>query len=228
MNCLIIKMGGSGQRFGKELPKQFTIIKGKPYFSYIFEDCSKVSAIDKFIVVTNINYFNITQDYATLIFKDKLLGVIAGGNSNLQSTYNGIRFASQFLKDDDILLTHDITNSSIDNEGISKVISAAKEYGSATLGTEQVQTLYERENNNLTNIIKKETVVSGYTPEAYKMAIIYSCFKDTSEEDLQKMTSPLSVIIAKKLPAKVILSNILPLKLTYAQDLETFIKIHGL
>lgn len=228
MNCLIIKMGGSGHRFGKELPKQFTIIKGKPYFAYIFADYSKVSAIDKFIVVTNIKYIDITQDYATQIFKNKLLGVIAGGNSNLQSTYNGIKFATQFLKEDDILLTHDITNSSIDNDGISKVIAAAKECGSATLGIEQVHTLYERKNDNLINIIKKETVVSAYTPEAYKMAIIKSCFENASEEDLEKMTSPLSIIIAKKLPAKVILSNILPLKLTYSQDLDTFIKIHGL
>lgn len=32
MNCLIIKMGGSGRRFGHAIPKQFTDIKGKPYF----------------------------------------------------------------------------------------------------------------------------------------------------------------------------------------------------
>ena len=31
MNCLIIKMGGSGRRFGHAIPKQFTDIKGKPY-----------------------------------------------------------------------------------------------------------------------------------------------------------------------------------------------------
>lgn len=228
MNCLIIKMGGSGQRFGQELPKQFTVIKGRPYFSYIFEDYSKVTAIDKFIVVTNINYMDITQNYAKQILGDKLLGVIPGGDSNLKSTYNGIKFASQYLTDDDILLTHDITNSSIDHEGVNKVISVAKEYGAATLGTEQVQTLYVKEENNLVNTIKKETVISGYTPEAYKMSIIKSCFENATEEDLQKMTSPLSVIIANKFSAKFVLSNVLPLKLTYAQDLETFIKIHGL
>ena len=27
MNCLIIKMGGSGRRFGRAIPKQFTDIK---------------------------------------------------------------------------------------------------------------------------------------------------------------------------------------------------------
>lgn len=46
-------MGGSGRRFGHAIPKQFTDIKGKPYFAYIFEDFQKVTEIDNFIVVTN-------------------------------------------------------------------------------------------------------------------------------------------------------------------------------
>lgn len=228
MNCLIIKMGGSGQRFGQELPKQFTLIKNKPYFSYIFEDCERIATINKFIVVTNIDFMDITTNFATRIFKDKLLGVIAGGNSNLQSTYNGIKFATQYLTDNDILLTHDITNSSIDEEAICKVIAAAKEFGAATIGTEQVQTLFKREGDILTDTITKSSVASGYTPEAYNMSIIKSCFEKTTEEDLMNMTSPLATIIANGYTPRMVLSNILPLKLTYTKDLETFMKLHGL
>lgn len=118
MNCLIIKMGGSGRRFGHAIPKQFTDIKGKPYFAYIFEDFQKVTQIDNFIVVTNPKYMDLTVKYAQDLLGDKLLGVIEGGDSNLKSTYNGVIFASKYLNDDDILLTHDITNSSVDSDAI--------------------------------------------------------------------------------------------------------------
>lgn len=69
---------------------------------------------------------DLTAKYAQLLLGNKLLGVIEGGNSNLKSTYNGVKFASKYLKDEDILLTHDITNSSVDNEAIKMVIEAAK------------------------------------------------------------------------------------------------------
>ena len=229
MNCLIIKMGGSGRRFGHAIPKQFTDIKGKPYFSYIFEDFQKINEIDKYIVVTNPNYMDLTAKYAQLLLGNKLLGVIEGGNSNLKSTYNGVKFASKYLKDEDILLTHDITNSSVDIEAIKMVIETAKKYGAATNGTEQVQTLFTKDSDNtITGTIEKCTIASGYTPEAYQMGLIKSCFDNASEEELMKMTSPLAVIIAKGYKPKIIFSLFLPLKLTYDKDMETFLKLHGL
>lgn len=229
MNCLIIKMGGSGRRFGHAIPKQFTDIKGKPYFSYIFEDFQKINEIDKYIVVTNPNYMDLTAKYAQLLLGNKLLGVIEGGNSNLKSTYNGVKFASKYLKDEDILLTHDITNSSVDIEAIKMVIETAKKYGAATNGTEQVQTLFTKDSDNtITGTIEKCTNASGYTPEAYQMGLIKSCFDNASEEELMNMTSPLAVIIAKGYKPKIVFSHALPLKLTYDKDMETFLKLHGL
>lgn len=229
MNCLIIKMGGSGRRFGHAIPKQFTDIKGKPYFSYIFEDFQKINEIDKYIVVTNPNYMDLTAKYAQLLLGNKLLGVIEGGNSNLKSTYNGVKFASKYLKDEDILLTHDITNSSVDIEAIKMVIETAKKYGAATNGTEQVQTLFTKDSDNtITGTIEKCTIASGYTPEAYQMGLIKSCFDNASEEELMNMTSPLAVIIAKGYKPKIVFSHALPLKLTYDKDMETFLKLHGL
>lgn len=74
-------MGGSGRRFGHAIPKQFTDIKGKPYFAYIFEDFQKVTQIDNFIVVTNPKYMDLTVKYAQDLLGDKLLGVIEGGDS---------------------------------------------------------------------------------------------------------------------------------------------------
>lgn len=229
MNCLIIKMGGSGRRFGHAIPKQFTDIKGKPYFAYIFEDFQKVTEIDNFIVVTNPKYMDLTVKYAQDLLGDKLLGVIEEGDSNLKSTYNGVIFASKYLNDDDILLTHDITNSSVDSDAIKMVIEAAKQYGAATNGTEQVQTLFSKdEDNTITGTVPKCSVASGYTPEAYRMELIKSCFDKASEEDLENMTSPLAVIIDKGYKPKIVFSHALPLKLTYDKDMETFLKIHGL
>lgn len=222
-------MGGSGRRFGHAIPKQFTDIKGKPYFSYIFEDFQKINEIDKYIVVTNPNYMGLTAKYAQLLLGNKLLGVIEGGNSNLKSTYNGVKFASKYLKDEDILLTHDITNSSVDIEAIKMVIETAKKYGAATNGTEQVQTLFTKDSDNtITGTIEKCTIASGYTPEAYQMGLIKSCFDNASEEELMNMTSPLAVIIAKGYKPKIVFSHALPLKLTYDKDMETFLKLHGL
>ena len=99
------------------------------------------------------------------------------GNSIKLAYAKGYNDSNQVIDDDDILLTHDITNSSVDSDAIKMVIEAAKQYGAATNGTEQVQTLFSKdEDNTITGTVPKCSVASGYTPEAYRMELIKSCF----------------------------------------------------
>ena len=48
MNILMLMMGGSGTRFGADIPKQYVKVEGKPIFSYIlkgYDDCDFIDAI---------------------------------------------------------------------------------------------------------------------------------------------------------------------------------------
>ena len=47
MNVAMILSGGSGKRFGQEVPKQYQLVLGKPVVQYVVEAVKKVPKIDK-------------------------------------------------------------------------------------------------------------------------------------------------------------------------------------
>ena len=223
MNCVLLKMGGAGTRCEQGMPKQFVDICGKPLFVHVLNMYTKVECIDSFVVVTNPDYIEYTYQEANKILGKKLLGVVAGGKTNPRSTYNGLIYASKHLNDDDILLVHDVTDPIICAEAIEKCIKSAKIYGCAAVITEQVHTLYLKDENGfITSTIAKQTVGSGYSPEAFKMHIIKDCFSNALNEDLDNMTSAISIAIANGVKAHTVISHQLDLKITYKEDIESF------
>ncbi len=53
MNILLLMMGGSGTRFGADIPKQFILVEEKPIFSYILNKYDKMDTIDEIIVISH-------------------------------------------------------------------------------------------------------------------------------------------------------------------------------
>lgn len=222
MNCVLLKMGGSGTRCGQEFPKQFVDICGKPLFVHVLEMYGEVECIDCFIIVTNPDWLDYTQNEAEKILGNKLIGVVGGGTTNLKSTYNGFLLATEFLHDEDILLVHDVTDPIICANAIKECILACKEYGCAAVITEQVHTLYMKDEYGfVTSTISKNSVGSGYSPEAFKMHIIKKCFAEVSDENLNKMTSAISIAIASGVKPKAVISHQLDIKVTYKEDIES-------
>ena len=92
MNCyVLLMMGGSGTRFGAELPKQFTDIDGKPLFTYISNRISKMDAIDGIVVVVNPVYLNQTRIWIQDYCPYKIISVVSGGAIRSESVFNGLK-----------------------------------------------------------------------------------------------------------------------------------------
>jgi len=219
-------MAGKGERFGSELPKQFCEVNGKPLFTYVLEEYKNLDCIDKVIVVTNPDFIELTSKYAKEILEDKLLEVIPGGDTNAKSIYNGVMCAKKYMSNDDILLTHDATNPIVATDKILEVVEAAKTYDFASLCTEQVHTIYNKDDDNfIINTLDRKTVCSGYSPEAFKFNDIYDCYINSNAEELETMTSAISLASAHNKKVKLINANILNLKITYKEDLDAFSKL---
>ena len=226
MICVLIKMAGNGVRFGSSIPKQFYEIGGEPLFVHVLKKYKEISLVDNFIIVTNPEWMNLTKDYANKILGEKVLGMVCGGETNLKSTYNGVKFASKRLKKGDVLLVHDITDPIIDSKAIINAIHVAKKHGSVTVVTEQVHTLYSvDEDNNVIGTISKNTVGSGYSPEAFEISVLWKAFSMATEEDLCNKTSALELVLSKGISPKVVVSHQLDLKITYREDMDALKKL---
>ena len=154
---------------------------------------------------------------------------MAGGKTRSHSVYNGLKAISNKAKDDDIVLLHDATHPYVDENGTIKVIEAIKEYGGATLGAYQYDTVYRMDDEGfITEVIPRQELVAGASPEGFKFSEIFPIYDKADDEELEQMTSGGAMALEHGIKMKTIECNVINLKITYPHDLEIFKKtIHS-
>ena len=217
-------MAGSGVRFGADIPKQFVEIKDKPIFAYILDGYNQCEDIDRIVVVTHPDWIDYVLEWKEALGADKLYSVTAGGATRSESVKNGLTEIDRFGNDDDIVLIHDATHPYVDYRGTHEIIEAVKQYGGATLGQFQYDTVYQmnEETHLLEKVVPRQTIVSGASPEAFRFGDIYNIYKNSTQEELEKMTSAGAIALAHNIPMKVIRTDLINLKITYPGDMALF------
>lgn len=168
MNILLLKMDGSGTRFGSQLPKQFITVNNLPIFCHVFKAYAEKHLIDRYVLVTNEKYIDLAKSLTDKYFPHLDIDIIPGGATNAGSVKNGVLYLKKYMSDEDILLIHDATNPIVMVDYLDQLISACKKYGVATLGNEQVHGIFGKDEDNfLVKNIDKKSVVSNYSPEVF-------------------------------------------------------------
>lgn len=226
MNTALLMMGGSGTRFGADIPKQYIKVSDRPIFSYILEGYNKLENIDKIIIVSHADWIDYVEQTAKEVNAHKLYRVTAGGETRSESVKNGLKAAAEFSKPDDVILIHDATHPYVDAQGITEVIDGVKAYGGATLAQFNYDTVYRMDDDHiLSNIEPRFNIVAGASPEAFTFGKIFDIYQNSPKEELEQMTSAGAIALAHGIKMKVVRANVLNLKITYADDMELFKKL---
>lgn len=229
MNYLLLMMGGSGTRLGADRPKQYIEIDGIPIFFYILRSYNKLDCVDEIVIVSNEMWVDYVQKWVDSLEIKKPISIVAGGETRSHSVFYGLKSIANRAKSDDIVLFHDATHPYVDELGTIKVIGAIKEYEGATLGAFQYDTVYKmNEEGFITDVIPRQELVAGASPEGFKFGEIFNIYNQSSDEELTSMTSGGALALEYGIKMKTIEAKVINLKITYPQDLEIFKKtIHS-
>lgn len=224
MNIMMLMMAGCGTRFGEDIPKQFVKVEGWPVFAYILDAYHRLPFIDKMIVVTHEDWVDYVEEWKEKLHLNKLSQIAVGGNTRSESVKKGLISIKEEAEDDAVILIHDATHPYVDAEGTLDVIEAVKQYGGATLGQCQYDTVYQmnEETQMLEKVVPRQQIVSGASPEAFFYKDIYRIYTMSPQEELERMTCAGALALNYGIAMKVIPSNVLNLKITYKNDMELF------
>ena len=89
-NTALIIAGGSGERMGQDIPKQFLTVNEKPVIIYTLEAFQKHADIDEIAVVCLEGWEQVLRAYAKQFNISKLNDVIIGGANGQESIRNGV------------------------------------------------------------------------------------------------------------------------------------------
>ena len=89
MNIAIIIAGGSGNRMGQDIPKQFINVYDKPVLIYTLESFQRHPMIDAIEVVCLDGWHDVLWAYAHQFNISKLKWVVGGGNTQVHILLQG-------------------------------------------------------------------------------------------------------------------------------------------
>jgi len=225
MNHCLLMMGGVGSRFGANRPKQYVEVDGRPVFIYILKKLYQLKSLDRIIVVSNEEWLDFARESINkFIGDDDKIIVTSGGDSRSQSVKKGLcKLKKLGVENKDIVLIHDATHPYVDEVGTGEIIEAVKKYGGATLGQCQYDTCYRiNKSGEIEEVVPRQFIVSGASPEAFFFQDIYNIYMNSSDEELNNMTSAGAIALAHKIKMVVVPANVLNLKITYPNDMKLF------
>ncbi|MCX6332638.1 MAG: 2-C-methyl-D-erythritol 4-phosphate cytidylyltransferase [Bacteroidetes bacterium] len=166
----IIVAGGTGQRMGSVVPKQFLNIEGKAILLHTIDQF--VSAFEDIELVVVLPEGYIEEGKKLLLNKIKnKIQFIAGGDTRFQSVKNGLAMVQQ----KSIVFVHDAVRCLLTPALIQRCYQQAVEKGSAIPAVSSTDTVRIMENEQH-RLFDREKVMLIQTPQTFQSDLLLSAF----------------------------------------------------
>ena len=223
MNIAIIIAGGTGNRMGQDIPKQFLKVNKKPIIIYTLEVFQNHPNIDGIIVVCIKGWENVLKAYAKQFNITKLVSIVEGGSCGQESIKNGLDEARRYYKENDMVLIHDAIRPMVSEEIISDNIAKCNLYGNATTVTPCTTVVLQKDDEEYSeNVIDRDFVLLTQTPQAFILKDILSAHEEARRKGITNSVA--SCTLYSELGRKVYFSvgSETNIKLTRPADIDIF------
>ncbi|HYK95364.1 MAG TPA: bifunctional cytidylyltransferase/SDR family oxidoreductase [Candidatus Dormibacteraeota bacterium] len=167
----LVLAGGSGDRFGAEMPKQFVRLAGEPIIARTLRAIES-AGVDRLVVVSHPSWMRETAEIVQALGLRTPVSIVAGGGTRNQSALNGL--AALDAADDDIVLVHDAVRPLVSREVVLRSIEpilAGRADATDTV-IPSADTLVVVEGEIVVDIPERARFRRGQTPQAFRSGIL--------------------------------------------------------
>ena len=206
----IIVAGGTGQRMGSVVPKQFLEIEGKSILLHTIDQF--VNAFDDISLVVVLPDGYIEEGKKLLKNRTKNpIQFIAGGETRFQSVKNGLTV----VKEKSIVFVHDAVRCLLTPALVQRCYQQAVENGSAIPAVSSTDTVRIMENEKH-HLFDREKVMLIQTPQTFQSEIILAAFDQVYQPNF---TDEANVVEASGQPVFLVDGEFENIKITRPLDL---------
>ena len=226
MNIALLTAGGTGNRMGQDIPKQFMTIDNIPVIIYTMKAFQDHPLIDAICVVCLKGWDVVLQAYANQFNITKMKWIFDGGGSNQQSIRNGlVGMKSAGCHDDDIILVHDGVRPLVSERIITESIEKCRKFGYAVTGLVCKEAIMQRKDDCVENIdIPRERLIRTQTPHTYPLGTLLEAHRKADTKHIENTVASCTLMSAIGITDQhlVMGSERNGLKLTQTEDIELF------
>lgn len=166
MNIVMIMAGGTGNRFGANIPKQYIRLNGKPIIDYVIENVQKSKLADKILIVLDKNHIKDSN-----LLQNGDFDFAENGNTRYESIQNGFEFIKNNYTCTKVLIT-DAVAPFIYPELIDDYFSKLDSYDAVITAQKITGAL----GNISYDPLDREDYYITQSPEAFNFNLIYKNF----------------------------------------------------
>ncbi len=171
MNIALLTAGGSGNRMGQDIPKQFMHVDDRPIIIHTMLCFQRHPDIDAIAVVCLKGWETVLQSYANQFNVTKLKWIFPGGGCGQESIHNGIVGLHEAgCADTDMVMIHDGVRPLLEQEVISNNIATYKAKGNAITGIVCREAILESGDGlSSHSSIPRDNLIRTQTPHSFSL-----------------------------------------------------------
>jgi len=210
----LIVAAGSGTRLGRNRPKQYLPIHGRPMLHHAIEAFLRHPLVEQVWVVIQPEH---QSDYAFATQGLDLPPPIMGGNSRQASVRLGLEAMAEEAPE--FVLIHDAARPFVSQSLISRVLDATQTHGAAIPALPVKDTIKRIENNIVQNTPDRTKLVAVQTPQGFRRKDIMDAHQQFISA--QNITDDASLIEAIGGQVHIVEGEVKNMKITTKEDLPT-------
>jgi len=218
---VIIPAAGSGSRINSKIPKQFIKVAGKEILAYTLEIFQNNENIDKIIVATKPQYFDLITNLKEKYSFGKIAKIVEGGVKRQDSVYNALKNIT--ADKNDLIIVHDAARPLLSQSLLNKAIEEAKNSRKIVIAVKARDTLIEG-NDYVDGYLDRKKIYYAQTPQIFSFDILINSMNNAYKDNF--VATDESMIVEKYAGSvKIVEGESINFKITTDSDLKIFMKI---
>lgn len=172
----VVVAGGKGLRMGRDLPKQFLCLAGKPILMHTLE---RFADVDKLILVLPKDHFTYWQSLVEEYNFSLAHSLVEGGATRFHSVQNALMSIEN--EEDSLVAIHDGVRPMISTALIDKLYEVAAQEGAVLASLPMVESLRFVENGH-SKAVAREHYQSIQTPQVFDFARLKEAYSSAYQD----------------------------------------------
>lgn len=208
-SAALIVAAGRGHRAGAEIPKQYSVLCGKPVLVWSLDAFAAAGVSELLLAIDPAH-----EDLCRAAIGDRAVRLIEGGASRTESVRAGLAAVSAGT-----ILIHDAARPGLTPRMVQALLAALADGADAAAPALPIADSLRRSDGDglALDAVERAGLVRVQTPQAFPTALIRAAYAAAAREAV--FTDDLSVAIAHGAKARLIAGDPQLMKYTYPEDL---------
>jgi 2-C-methyl-D-erythritol 4-phosphate cytidylyltransferase len=214
----VVLGGGTGQRFGADLPKQLLALDGTTLVERCVGTFASAPGVDEVLLVMGADH----AEQAAKLVGDQVAAVITGGATRADSVRQALAWVSaRWAPESTSVLLHDSARPLVTQQIIADCVAAVREHDAIGVAVASTDTVVVVDGGVMAHVPPRESLMRCQTPQGFRLSVINRAHELAAADPDFVPTDDCGVVLRylPEVPVHVVLGSDRNIKITFPDDL---------